>query len=125
LNGGGGFDGPGLDNSYGMEDGVAAASAPGGDSTKKKRNTFVQKLEAMVVAVFGPIAVRFQALDRFERVMLAAMCLLVLVIVAILFPDTLVWLKRIVDVRKWSHWIWSGIFLVLLMFLFWLRDRYE
>jgi hypothetical protein len=121
----GGFDGPGLDNSYGTGDATQGESPQGDGKAKKKRNTLISKIAAIVTAIFGPIIVRFQGLDRFERVLLVTVLVLAFVIMMILFPVTFVWFKAIVNVRKWSHWVWTGILVVVLGYLFWLREQYE
>jgi pSer/pThr/pTyr-binding forkhead associated (FHA) protein len=120
-----GFDGPGLDNSYGQRDALPGDATEGKPKKKKKPRSLPAKLFGLVLMVVGPIYGRWRALDRFERILFVTILTLALVVVMIMFPVTFVWFLKIINVRRWSHWVWTGIFSIALAYLFWLREQYE
>jgi len=92
---------------------------------KAKKKGWATKMGSIVAALFGPIYGRFQQLDRFERLLLATILILAMVVVMVVFPVTFTWFKVIINVRGWSHWVWTTLLVIVLGYLFWLREQYD
>jgi hypothetical protein len=67
----------------------------------------------------------FKSLKTPDVILLGSIIILVFVVLALLFPIVLTWLKAVVLVHKWPFWIWTSIFIVVLCIAIALRSRYE
>jgi pSer/pThr/pTyr-binding forkhead associated (FHA) protein len=115
--GGGGSGGDG----FGQGTAQDAVSKRG----KPKKKGWATKMGSVVAFAVGPIYYRYKQLDLFERLLLAAILLLAMVVIMVMFPVTFVWFKAFINVPKWHPYFWAAGLTVILGYLFWLREQYE